>query len=174
MQNRFSVEVKLPGIKLLKKENYPCLNYIINRLLEPEIKKHLFDDYMGIHEITALLYSVNTIVYGIFHKGLPEPLGSVFFTGVVPFRDCYLYGAVFDRENRNQGKITEVYERIKKDITERFFISSVTANVIGKNLVSVKILEKIGLKKIGVKPKAIMVEGKKKDLTIYYILGEEA
>jgi len=164
----------LPGIKLIKKENYPCLNYIINRLLEPDIKKHLFDDYMGISEITALLYSGNTIVYGLFQKGLPEPFGCVFFTGVVPYRDCYLFGAIFDRENRNQGKATEIYELIYKDIIERFSVSSATANVIGKNLASIKILEKIGFKKIGIKPKAIMVEGKKKDLTIYYILAEEA
>ena len=166
----------MAGIKLITKDSYPTINYIINELLKPDIRRVLFDDIMGISEISRLLFDGNTLIYGIFEKGLPEPFGVVFFTGVVPYRDCYLYGAVFSKEDRNQGKITEIYERIKEDITGRFFVSSVTANVIGKNLASTKTLEKVGFKKIGVKPQAIMVGGKKKDLTIYYLLlaDEEA
>ena len=71
------------------------------------------------------------------------------------------------------GMMTEIYERVMKDAIERWRPNSATANVIGRNLASMKILEKIGFKKIGVKPKGIMVNGKYRDLTIYYLTKEE-
>jgi len=167
-------EVKLPGIKLTPKDSYPCLYYIINQLMRPEIKKHLFDDYMGITEITNLIFAQNTVVYAIRHKGLPEPCGVVFFTGLVPYRDCFLYSCIFSPEDRKKGIINDIIPKVRQDIQDRFAVHSVTANVIGNNSASSYILEKMGFKKIGVKKDYIMVNGKYRDLSEYYILSEEA
>ena len=163
----------MPGIKFLSKDNYVTLNYVINQLLKPDLKKALFDDYMGISEITTLIYSGNTVVYGIFQRGLPEPAGVVFFTGVVPYRECYIYGVLFNSEDRKKGIMTELQKTIADDIRKRFSIKSVTANIIGNNSGSKKILEKIGFQKIGTKPQAIMIDGKYRDLHIYYYLWED-
>lgn len=164
----------MPGIKLTPKDNYPCLYYIINQLLRPEIKKFLFDDYMGISEITNLIFAQNTVVYAIRHKGLPEPCGVVFFTGLVPFRDTYLYSCVFSAEDRKKGIINDIIFKVKEDIKKRFSVHSVSANVIGNNSASSHILEKMGFEKIGVKKDYIMINGKYRDLFEYYILAEEA
>ena len=160
----------MPGIKFLSKDNYVTLNYVINQLLKPELKKALFDDYMGISEITAIIYSGNTAVYGVFHKGLPEPCGVMFFTGVVPYRDCYLYSCIFDKEDRKKGIINEIIPKVKNDIQKRFAIHSVSANIIGKNDASKYILEKMGFKKVGVKSDYLMINGDYKDLQEYYMI----
>ena len=163
----------MAGIKFIETNNYTLINFIVNQLLRPEIKKALFDDIMGISEIARLMYSPTTMIYSIHEKGKPEPIGTVFFAGAIPYRDCLLYGAIFDKEKRQQGTMTEIYERVMKDAITRWRPNSATANVVGRNLASMKILEKIGFKKIGVKPKGIMVDGKYRDLTIYYLTQEE-
>ena len=160
----------MPGIKLLKKDNYVTLNYVVNQLLRPELKKVLFDDYMGISEITTLIYSVSTVVYGLFHKGLPEPCGVVFFTGVVPYRDTFLYSAVFDAEDRKKGIINEIIPQVKNDIQKRFAVHSVSANIIGNNSASKHILEKMGFEKVGIKKNYIMINGDYRDLQEYYMI----
>ena len=165
----------MAGIKRIKKDSTTTINYIVNELLKPDIRKLLFDDALGGGDISALLNATTTKIYGIFHRGLPEPAGVVFFTGVWPYRDCTVYSAIFDKEDRKKGMVTEVYEQIRKDIVARDAIHSVTAQTVGNNIASMKTLEKIGFKKVGVKPKAIFSEGKYKDITIFYMLldGQE-
>lgn len=163
----------MAGIRLLDKEGYTTINYIVNELLRPEIRKVLFDDCLGGGDISSLLNATTTKIYGIFSRGLPEPVGAVIFTGVWPYRNCTIYSAIFDKENRRKGMITEVYEQIKKDIIDRFAVHSVTAETVGNNTAPMKLLEKIGFKKIGTKPKAIFVDGKYKDITIFYMLLAE-
>lgn len=165
----------MAGIKRITKDSTTTINYIVNELLKPDIRKLLFDDALGGGDISALLNANTTKIYGIFHRGLPEPAGVVFFTGVWPYRDCTVYSAIFDKESRKKGMITEVYEQIKKDIIARDAIHSVTAQTVGNNIASMKTLEKIGFEKVGVKPKAIFSDGKYKDITIFYMLldGQE-
>jgi len=163
----------MAGIKRITKDKTTTIDYIVNELLKPDIKNVLFDDIVGGGNISDLLYTNGTKIYGIFSQGKPEPAGVVFFVGVFPYRDCSVYSAIFDKENRKKGMLTEVYEQIKKDMIDRHAIHSVTAQTVGNNIASMKTLEKIGFKKIGVKPKAIMVDGKYQDLTIYYMVREE-
>ncbi len=163
----------MAGIRLIKKDNYVTINYIVNELLKPEIRKVLFDDCLGGGDISSLLNAATTKIYGIFAKGLPEPAGVVVFTGVWPYRNCTVYSVIFDKENRKKGMITEVYEQIKKDIIGRFAVHSVTAEAVGNNTASMKTLEMMGFEKIGVKKKAIYSDGKYKDITIFYVLLAE-
>jgi RimJ/RimL family protein N-acetyltransferase len=165
----------MAGIKRIEKDSTVTIDYIVDRLLRPDIRKALFDDALGAGDISMLLNATTTKIYGIFSRGLPEPAGVVIFTGVWPYRDCTVYSAIFDKENRKKGMITEVYEQIKKDIIERHAIHSVTAQTVGNNIASMKTLEMMGFKKVGVKPKAIFSDGKYKDITIFYVLldGQE-
>jgi RimJ/RimL family protein N-acetyltransferase len=163
----------MAGIKLIHKDSYVTLNYIINELMKPDVRKALFDDFMGLTEIQSLIYSQATAVYGIMQKGLPEPVGVIFFTGIVPYRDCSLYSCVFSAEDRKKGIINEVIPAVRKDIEKRFLVHSVSANIIGKNDASKHILDKMGFEKIGVKPDFIMVNGKYRDLSYYYLILED-
>lgn len=168
----------MAGIKLLNNtinngQRDVTVDYVINCLLMPDIHQALFDDLWGYSEVAALMYSPLTKVYGIFHEGKPEPIGIVFFTNVIPRRDCNLYAAIFSKEHRKQGKITEVHKKIKIDFFARNYPSSVSAYVIEKNPGSSHFLEKMGFKKIGVKEKSIVVNGKYKNLSIYFLLNKE-
>ena len=165
----------MAGIRRIKNDDIEDLTikYILNQLVTPEIRHVLFDDVWGYNDIKALIFNSSTRIYGIFAEGKPEPLGAVFFTGVIPYRDCYLYGVIFDKDKRKQGTISQIYEKIKNDIIKRDLVSSFSANIIGNNPASVHILEKIGFKKIGIKKKSIESGGKSKDLHLYYLLLEE-
>lgn len=165
----------MAGIKRIKNDDLEDLTikYILSRLVAPEVRQVLFDDIWGYGDMKALIFNSNTRIYGIFAEGKPEPVGVVFFTGVIAYRDCYLYAVVFEKEKRKKGVINQVYEKIKSDIIKRDLVSSFSANVVGNNLASVHILEKLGFKKIGTKKKGIVSGGKSKDLHFYYLLLEE-
>lgn len=168
----------MAGIKRLDRDAR-TLNYIVNQLLNPEIRQVLFDDVVGRSELVGLIFDPHTVVYGVFEKGVAVPIGVIFFAGVVPYRDCILYAVIFDKKNRTQGKLTTpmkngktICEIVKNDVVDRFGINSATSYVIGKNPVSEHLLGKLGFKKIGVKPQAIVSGGKHRDLSIYYYLND--
>jgi len=161
----------MAGIRLLDK-NPVTINYILNRLFDPEIRHVLYDDSWGDTELSLLLYDSRTIIYGIMEAGKPEPIGVVYFSGVKAYRDCVLTGIIFDPAKRDKGIITAQVEKIKADMRNRFAVHSVTACAIGDNQGSKKFLERLGFQKVGVKPKSIKAAGEYQDLTIYYLLFE--
>lgn len=163
----------MAGFTFLKDKVPSTVNYIINELLKPENKNALFDDYLGITEVSILMYDGRTAIYPFFEKGRPEPIGIVFFTGITHYRSAVLYACMFDKKHRNQGIIKQWADKIKFDFIKRFAIHSVISYVIDKNPVSEHLLEKMGFKKIGVRKEAIMVKGKYRDLTEYYMIIKE-
>lgn len=167
----------MAGIKLLNNSIFrgdTKINLIVNYLVSiPDVRHSFFDDNYGLEAIELLLYHPRTLVYGIFHEGKPEPCGVVFFTSVFSFRNCFLYATIFDKKDRLQGKMEDVWEKIKTDIILRKCPSSCTACVIGKNPVSSHFLEKIGFKKKSTFEKFIFSDGKRKDVTFYYMINEE-
>lgn len=159
----------MAGIRFLDK-NPITINYILNRLFDPEIRHVLFDDSWGDTEISMLLYDPRTVIYGIMAEGKPEPIGVVYFSNVKAYRDCVLSGVIFDPTRRDHGIITALADKIKADIRQRFAVHSISANAIGDNQGSKKLLERFGFQKVGVKPKIIVAGGKYQDLTLYYLL----
>lgn len=161
----------MAGIKRLDKTPQN-LNFIVNELITPEIHHKFFDDNMGYGEIAGMLYSPFTEVYGIFEKGLPLPIGVVFFTNVTPYRDSTLYACVFREENRRKGKIKEVIPKIKQDFTNRYFPNSVSSFVIGKNPASEHLLKSNGFWKVGTKPNHVYSNGEFRDLQMWLWMGD--
>jgi len=170
----------MAGVKLLTNtysngQGDATVDAVINNLLMPDVHQALFDDFWGYSEVWALMYNTRfTKIYGIFHEGKPEPIGVVFFTGVVPHRNCTLYACMFSKEHRGKGKLNSVIDAIKVDFRIRFHPHSVEAKIIGKNEATLHLLKKLGFKEIGVKKKAILSGGRYRDLTEYYLLLEEA
>lgn len=163
----------MAGIGFLENKDQATINYIVNELLKPENKSVLFDDYLGFSEIAYLMYDKSTAIYAFYEKGKPEPIGVVFFTGVIPYRNTVLYACVFDKKNRNKGIIQDWAEKIQFDLVKRFAVHSVSSNVIDKNEVSAHLLEKLGFEKIGTKKSLLMTKGKYRDLIEYYLLLEK-
>jgi len=167
----------MAGIKLLDNSvlrgNMKVNRIVYHLVSTPSVHDSLFDDNWGLESIEALIHHPRTLVYGIFHEGKPEPIGTVFFTGVTSFRNCYLFAAIFDKKNRLQGKMKDVWEKIKIDINLRQRPSSFMACVIEKNPVPSHFLEKMGFKKKHTIEKFIISNGKRKDVTFYYMINEE-
>ncbi len=160
----------MPGIRHLKKDP-ATMNYILNELLKPGIREKLFDDIYGLVELGYALHDPRTALYGIFEKGRPEPIGVVFFMGVIAYRNCTLYAVMFDEANRRQGKLFSVCQAIKTDLARRYAVHGVMANVIGDNEASHHLLPKLGFTKQGpALPEGIFAGGKYQDLHTYYLM----
>lgn len=163
----------MAGIRFLdKQDDEVTLNFIANKLIDPEIKKAFFDDIFGVDDIYYLLNFRFTKIYAIHEKGLPEPMGIVMFTNCVPYRDCTMLAVIFDKKDRKKGHINAHYEKIRKDMMKRFSPHSCTSYIIGKNPASEHMLKKLGFKKIGTKEKYKRINGKYEDFTEYYLLLE--
>lgn len=159
----------MAGIKLLEKTN-DNMTLIIHKLLQPEIRQYLFDDMIGWQDITATLYAGDTLVYGVFEKGRPVPIGVVFITGVAPYRSGCLFAVNFDKENRGKGKMIGIAPQIASDLITKFKLHSLQSKVIGDNPRSKKILEGFGFEYIGTKKEFIFCGGEYKDVHEYYLL----
>jgi RimJ/RimL family protein N-acetyltransferase len=159
----------MAGIKLLeKKQGY--MDFVINELTKPEIKSVMFDDFIGGAEISMALYSPFTMVYGIFEKGRPIPIGTIILDNVRPFRGCEIHAAIFKPEDRNAKKLQGVVEQLKFDLTKRWNLHYAEARVLSSNVAAAHLLEKFGMKKTCTKPGNISVGGKYADVDEYYIV----
>lgn len=159
----------MAGIKLLEKRP-GHLDFVINELTRPEIKAQMFDDCIGAAEISLALYDPFTMVYGIFEKGRPIPIGTIILEGVRPFRGCEIHAAVFRPEDRNAKKLQGVVEQLKYDLLNRWNLHYAVARVLSTNKPAGHLLEKCGMKKLCTKPGNIRVGGVYLDVDEYYIV----
>lgn len=164
----------MAGIKLLEKRA-GHLDFIINELTKPEIKAQMFDDFIGGAEISMALYNPFAMVYGIFEKGRPVPIGVVILDGLRPFRGCEIHAAIFRAEDRNAKKLQGVVEQLKYDLLNRWNLHYACSRVLSTNSAAGHILEKCGMKKLCTKPGNIQVNGQYLDVDEYYIVlnGDE-
>lgn len=162
----------MAGIKELEKR--PAnLDYIVNEMLRPELRYLMFDDCLGWAEIQAALYDLSTVVYGIFEKGHPVPIGTIILNGVRPYRGCQLHIAIFKKENRGQKKIQGLVAQLKHDLVVKWKLHHVEARILSTNAHAKHLVEKFGMKKIGTKPGSILCNGEYADVDEYYlILGD--
>lgn len=159
----------MAGIKLLdKRPGY--LDFIVNELTKPEIRSQMFDDSIGIAEISLALMDPFTMVYGIFEKGRPIPIGTIILEGVRPFRGCEIHAVIFKPEDRNSKKMYNVIEQLRNDLLWRWNLHYATARVLSTNKIAAHLLEKSGMKKLCTKPGNISVNGQYADVDEYYIV----
>lgn len=159
----------MAGIKLLEKRP-GNIDFIINELLRPDIRAVMFDDYIGLGELSLAMYDPFTMIYGIFEKGHPVPIGTIILDGVRPFRGCQIHAAIFKPENRNAKKMQGVAEQIKGDLISKWFLHYASARVLSSNAAAGHLLSKLGMTKVGTKPGNILCEGKYADVDEYYIV----
>lgn len=157
----------MAGIKRLEKRP-EHLNYILNELLKPSVHQALFDDMMGMIEIGALLYDPLNIVYGIFEKGHPVPIGCVLLLNVRPYRGCQVHAAIFDPEKRNAKRMQGVAQAVARDMIYLQNLHYVETRTVAGNDMAQHLIEKLGFKKVGTKPGNAIVNGKYVDVDEYY------
>jgi RimJ/RimL family protein N-acetyltransferase len=157
----------MAGIKLLDKRP-GNLDFIINELLKPGVRELMFDDSVGMTEISISLFDPFTMVYGIFERGHPIPIGTIILDNVRPFRGCEIHAAIFKPENRNAKKMQSVAAQLKQDLLIRWNLHFAEARVLSSNVASGHLLEKLGMVKIGTKPGNVFSAGKYEDVDEYY------
>lgn len=159
----------MAGIKLLEKRP-GNLDFIINELLKPGVRELMFDDSIGMAEISMAMFDPFTMVYGIFEKGHPIPIGTIILDGVRPFRGCEIHAAIFKPENRNAKKIQSIATMLKQDLMIRWNLHFAEARVLSTNVAAGHLLEKLGMVKIGTKPGNVVSAGKYTDVDEYYVV----
>jgi RimJ/RimL family protein N-acetyltransferase len=159
----------MAGIKLLEKRP-GNLDFIINELIKPGVKEMMFDDAFGMAEISHFLYSPFTMVYGIFAKGHPIPIGTVILDEVRPFRGCEVHAAIFKPEDRNTKVAQAVAQSIKQDMILKMNLHYASARTLSDNYAASHLLEKLGMKKIGTKPGNVVSNGKYCDVDEFYLV----
>jgi len=159
----------MAGIKMLEKRP-GNLDFIVNELLKPGVKELMFDDSIGMAEISMAMFDPFTMVYGIFEKGHPIPIGTIILDGVRPFRGCEIHAAIFKPENRNAKKIQSIAAMLKQDLLLRWNLHFAEARVLSTNVAAGHLLEKLGMVKIGTKPGNVVSAGKYTDVDEYYVV----
>ena len=159
----------MAGIKMLEKRP-GNLDFIVNELLKPGVKELMFDDSIGMAEISMAMFDPFTMVYGIFEKGHPIPIGTIILDGVRPFRGCEIHAAIFKPENRNAKKIQSIAAMLKQDLLIRWNLHFAEARVLSTNVAAGHLLEKLGMVKIGTKPGNVVSAGKYTDVDEYYVV----
>jgi len=159
----------MAGIKLLEKRP-GNLDFIVNELLKPGVKDMMFDDAIGMAEISCFLFDPFTMVYGIFAKGHPIPIGTIILEGVRPFRGCSIHAAIFKPENRNLKTMQAVALSIKQDLILKWNLHYAEARVLSKNTAAGHLLEKLGMKKVSTKPGNVVTNGEYEDVDEYYVV----
>jgi len=161
----------MAGIKRLEKTP-DYINFLTNNLLVPDTRKALFDDALGWEHISAMLYSPSTIIYGIFERGLPEPIGMVVFVGVMPYRGCDIKAVIFDPEKRKQGLFSQFIDNILIEVITDNRLRYVSARVIGdkQNDALNGFLEKLGFKYLCRREDSVFSGGEYQNVHEYHLV----
>ena len=157
----------MAGIKQMEKRP-EHLNFIQGELLKPDVRPAMFDDSVGFVEAGLMLYDPLSVVYGIFEKGHPVPIGCVILRGLMPFRGCEVHAAIFKAENRNAKKMQAVAQMVKHDLIHKWNVHYAETRVVAGNEVAKHLVEKLGFTKVGTKPENVLVGGKYVDVDEYY------
>jgi RimJ/RimL family protein N-acetyltransferase len=152
--------------------NDRLIMHITQRLLAPEVKPLLFDDFMGFAETYSLLGHPRTLVFGIFRDGLTYPLGTVFFTGIVPYRNANMYAVIFDAQYRGKKILQKVLDDVKKQLLDTYPLSSIETQVLKDNESSIHLLTKNKFKKLGSRADALVINGEPREVIYFYRILE--
>lgn len=91
-------------------------------------------------------------------------IGSVCFTNIVSgaFLSCYL-GYKLDKDEINKGYMTEAIQKGIEVMFNEFGLHRIEANIMPKNIRSLKVVEKLGFYKEGLSYKYLKINGKWED-----------
>ena len=159
----------MAGIKMLDKRP-GNLDFIMNELIKPDIRPMMFDDSIGLAEVSLMFFDPFCVVYGIFEKGHPIPIGTIILEGIRPFRGCEIHAAIFRPENRNVKKMQTVAGLLKQDLLLRWNLHYAEARVVSSNKAACHLLEKLGMTKVGTKQGNIVSTGQYVDVDEYYVV----
>lgn len=115
------------------------------------------------------------VQFGVYLKtDSKKIIGSVVFSNIImgPFKSCYL-GYRIDKDDLNKGYATEaIIEGSKYMFTEKK-LHRIEANIIPRNIASIKTIEKAGFTYEGISKKYLKINGVWEDHLHYVLLNNE-
>ncbi len=110
----------------------------------------------------------------LFNKDEERIIGNVALTNIVygPFLSCYL-GYKSDKSEINKGKITEALKKLVEIAFKEYKLHRIEANVIPRNLASVRVVKNLGFIEEGLSKKYLKINGKWEDHLHFVYLNEE-
>lgn len=111
----------------------------------------------------------------IFKKGDDsKTIGSIGFSNIVygPFLSCFL-GYKLDKDEINKGYITEALQRGIDIMFDEYGLHRIEANIMPKNLRSIRVTEKLGFQNEGMSIKYLRINGQWEDHVHMVLLNDE-
>ena len=143
----------------------------------PEYPKGYFTiDYhrSNLVSIETDILNGTLVQFGVYLKSLPERMmGSVVFSNIImgPFLSCYL-GYRIDKDELNKGYGTEAIKAGAEFMFKEKRLHRIEANIIPRNIASIKAIEKAGFTYEGISRKYLKINGVWEDHLHYVLLNE--
>lgn len=115
------------------------------------------------------------VQFGVYLKtDSKKIIGSVVFSNIImgPFKSCYL-GYRIDKDDLNKGYATEAIIAGSKYMFTEKKLHRIEANIIPRNIASIKTIEKAGFTYEGISKKYLKINGVWEDHLHYVLLNNE-
>lgn len=108
----------------------------------------------------------------LFRIGEEKIIGHIGLSNMVygPFLSCFL-GYKLDFEETNKGYISEGLQRVIQVAFDDYKLHRIEANVMPRNIRSIKVLEKLGFEQEGISKRYLKINGKWEDHLHYVLLN---
>lgn len=118
--------------------------------------------------------SKSSLSFYIFNKEEDDIIGNVSLTNIIygSFQSCYL-GYKLDKTEVNKGKITEALKKLIEIAFREYKLHRIEANIIPKNIRSIKVMNKLGFIEEGLSKKYLKINGKWENHLHFVLLNED-
>ena len=116
-----------------------------------------------------------SLKFWIFKKNNKKRIiGSISLDNIIrgPFQSCFL-GYKLDKDELNKGYMTEAVEKIVEIAFNNYGLHRIEANIMPRNIASIRVVEKLGFYNEGLAKKYIMLNGKWEDHIHMVLLNEK-
>ena len=116
-----------------------------------------------------------SLKFWIFKKNNKKRIiGSISLDNIIrgPFQSCFL-GYKLDKDELNKGYMTEAVEKIVEIAFNNYGLHRIEANIMPRNIASIRVVEKLGFYNEGLAKKYIFLNGKWEDHIHMVLLNEK-
>ncbi|WP_313340383.1 GNAT family N-acetyltransferase [Sedimentibacter sp.] len=129
-------------------------------------KKQLYMEY-------NMFKTKSLVRFWIIKKDDNKLIGNVCYSNIIMgnFKSCFL-GYKLDKDEINNGYMTEAIERTVQIMFDDFNLHRIEANVVPRNLRSLKVMEKLNFEREGFSKRYLEINGKWEDHIHYAVYND--
>lgn len=158
--------------KLSLKDNLDNYLEMVN-----DVEELIYVDELGRYplnkeDLEAYIDSVQGLFLAIFNNK-DEHVGNIRVTDIHPINRHCSFGILFNKKFRGNGYAKDASSLIIRHLFKNLNVNRIELFVATENIPAIKLYEKLGFIKEGIKREAIWIEGVYKDLYVYSILAKD-